>query len=50
MVIGWIFGGRANEINIEKDYPNYHAWNQRLMARPAVQKVAQDKQKAMSGH
>ncbi|KAI9842847.1 MAG: glutathione S- transferase, nitrogen catabolite repression regulator [Sclerophora amabilis] len=29
-----------------KEYPNYHAWNERLMARPAVKKVVEDKQKA----
>ncbi|KAI9811839.1 MAG: glutathione S- transferase, nitrogen catabolite repression regulator [Pycnora praestabilis] len=31
------------------DYPNYHAWNERLMARPAVKKVMAEKQQAMAG-
>jgi glutathione S-transferase len=47
----WIFGDRAGEINIEKDYPNYFAWDQRMTQRPAVQKVLKDKQAAMAaGH
>lgn len=32
-------------------YPNYKAWLDRLTSRPAVKKVLEDKQKAMSqGH
>ena len=30
-------------------YPNYKAWLDRLTARPAVKKVLEAKQKAMSG-
>ena len=37
-----------HQVNFEKEYPNYHAWMERLMARPAVKKVLQDKQKAAS--
>ena len=37
-------------IDAEKEYPNYHAWIERLMARPAVKKVAEDKQKAIAKH
>jgi glutathione S-transferase len=49
MLVPWIFGDEAEGLQIEKNYPSYHAWNQRLMQRPAVQKIVQDKQKAMSG-
>ena len=52
MMIGYAFQGSDIEINIDKDYPNFYAWDQRLLARPAVKKVVQDKQAAMasSGH
>jgi glutathione S-transferase len=50
MLINWVFGDRASEINFEKDYPDYYAWDQRLMARPSVKKIVQDRQAAMSGH
>jgi glutathione S-transferase len=49
MMVPWIFGDDAGSLEIEKNYPSYHAWNQRLMQRPSVQKIGQDKQKAMSG-
>jgi glutathione S-transferase len=48
MMVPWIFGDETEGLQIEKNYPSYHAWNQRLMRRPAVQKIIQDKQKAMS--
>lgn len=32
---------------LEKDFPNWHAWFQRLLARPAVKKVL-DEQAALS--
>ncbi|KAG0649291.1 Glutathione S-transferase [Hyphodiscus hymeniophilus] len=47
-MIGRIFGERGNEINIEKDYPNYYAWDQRITARPAVKKIIADRQAAMA--
>ena len=40
--------GEQHEINFD-EYPNYKAWMERLNARPAVKKVLEDKQKAMSG-
>jgi glutathione S-transferase len=49
MLIPFIFGDEANDIQLEKNYPNYYAWNQRLMARPAVQKIVKGKQAATSG-
>lgn len=49
MMVPWIFGDEAGSLEIEKNYPSYHAWNQRLMQRSSVQKIGQDKQKAMSG-
>jgi glutathione S-transferase len=48
MMVPWIFGDETEGLQIEKNYPSYHAWNQRLMQRPSVQKIVQDKQKAMS--
>lgn len=30
------------------DYPHYHAWLERLLARPAVQKVVEDKKAAIA--
>ncbi|KAI9054968.1 hypothetical protein LZ554_002111 [Drepanopeziza brunnea f. sp. 'monogermtubi'] len=49
MVVPWIMGDKTP--NIEKDYPLYFAWHQRLMKRPAVAKVAKDKEAAMAaGH
>ena len=39
-----------HKIEWEK-YPNYNKWLERLTSRPAVKKVMEDKQKAMSkGH
>ncbi|KAA8571874.1 hypothetical protein EYC84_001828 [Monilinia fructicola] len=49
LAIPWIFGDRVGELEIEKKYPNYFAWNKRLMERPSVQKIVKDKQ-AASGH
>jgi len=51
MNIPFIFGEEYESIDIEKNYPNYAAWNKRLMNRPAVQKVVEDKKAAMAkGH
>jgi len=37
--------------DIEKSYPNYAAWNKRLMERPAVKKVFADREAAIAaGH
>ena len=42
--------GSQHKIEWEK-YPNYNKWLERLTSRPAVKKVMEDKQKAMSkGH
>jgi glutathione S-transferase len=48
MLIPFIFGDEAKDLQLEKNHPNYYAWNQRLMARPAVQKIVKDKQAAVS--
>jgi len=52
LLLPWIFGDEFEKLDIEKTYPNYFAWNAKLMARPAVQKVAKLRQEAMSapGH
>lgn len=34
------------EKSIVEEYPNYHAWLERLLARPAVKKVLKDKEDA----
>ncbi|KAE9363690.1 hypothetical protein N431DRAFT_489575 [Stipitochalara longipes BDJ] len=49
ILIPWIFGDEAEGLQIEKNYPSYYTWNQRLMQRASHQKISQDKQKAMSG-
>ena len=36
-----------DKIDSEKEFPNFHAWMERLKARPSVKKMEQDKQKAM---
>lgn len=46
----WIFGDDAGSLEIEKNYPAYYAWNQKLMKRASVKKIGEDKQKAMSEH
>lgn len=45
MMLPFLMG---DELNTEKDFPDYHAWNQRLMARPAVKKVAEEKQRVVA--
>jgi len=50
-MLPWLFGDDFVKMEIEKNYPNYKAWNERLLARPAVQKVIKAKQEAMAaGH
>ena len=41
--------GGDDKIDVKKDFPSYDAWMERMMARPAVKKVLDDRQKAMSG-
>lgn len=48
MMIPFIMGEEATK-KIMDSSPNFKKWNDTMMARPAVSKVAQDKQKA-SGH
>ncbi len=49
-IVPFLLGdGSAEEI--KKDYPSYSAWLERLMSRPAVKKVFEDKAKAVAkGH
>ncbi|KAL2060942.1 hypothetical protein VTL71DRAFT_8994 [Oculimacula yallundae] len=49
LMVPFIFGDEASKFDIEKKYPNYFAWNKKLMERPSVQKILKDKQAAMSG-
>lgn len=36
------------ELEIEKNYPEYHAWNKKLMARPAVKKAFAEREAALA--
>ncbi|CZS97255.1 related to theta class glutathione S-transferase [Rhynchosporium agropyri] len=49
MMVPFILGDEAKSLDIENKYPNYYAWNQKLMQRPSVQKIIKDKQAAMAG-
>lgn len=44
-ILPMIFDG--DDSGLAKDFPNWHAWFQRLLARPAVKKVL-DEQAALS--
>jgi glutathione S-transferase len=50
MLVPWLYSRGASEltIDIEKDFPAYNAWQQRMMARPAVVKVINDRRSAMA--
>lgn len=39
-----------SKIDVEGKYPNYDAWMKRLLERPTVKKVLEDRTKAISGH
>lgn len=43
------FGILIPEFDFKKEYPHFAAWNQRLLERPAVVKVMDDKRKALAG-
>ena len=49
-MVPWIMDDKYAGLKVEKNYPNYFAWNKRLTERPAVAKVLKDKQAAMSAH
>ncbi|KAH7384846.1 glutathione S-transferase [Cadophora sp. MPI-SDFR-AT-0126] len=46
----WFFGDDWKDVEVEKNYPSYHAWNEKLTQRPAVQKVFKDKEAAVAKH
>ena len=46
--IPWIFGDDFKTLDIEKKYPNYAAWRERLLARPAVKKTLGEKMRLMA--
>lgn len=49
-MVQWIVGDEEfDRLEIPKNYPNYYAWNQRLMDRPRVKKSFEDKV-AANGH
>lgn len=48
LMVGFIFGDDAAGLELEKNYPNYFAWNKRLMDRPAVKKIVKEKNEAMA--
>ncbi len=45
----FLLGDEAKVEQMKKDYPNYDAWMQRLVSRPATKKVLNGKAKA-AGH
>ena len=50
LAVPYIFGDRYEGLEIEKKYPNYSAWLQRLLARPAVQKALKIKEGLKQAH
>lgn len=44
-LLGWL----VPELDVEKEFPVFAAWNKRLMARPAVKKVLAEKAKMAEG-
>ncbi|KIX99406.1 uncharacterized protein Z520_04982 [Fonsecaea multimorphosa CBS 102226] len=50
MLVPWLFsrGASKQTLDIEKEFPAYNAWQQRMMARPAVIKVVNDRKAAMA--
>ncbi|TVY88592.1 Glutathione S-transferase-like protein [Lachnellula willkommii] len=50
MMLPFIFGDDLGSLELEKNYPNYFAWNKRLMDRPAVKKIAKEKTEAAATH
>ncbi|TGO24030.1 hypothetical protein BPAE_0114g00250 [Botrytis paeoniae] len=47
MGIPWIFGDRAGELEIEKDFPHFWKWHTKIMERPSVKKIIKDKDDAL---
>lgn len=50
LMLPFIFGDDTGSLELEKNYPNYFAWNKRLMERSAVKKIAKDKTEATAVH
>lgn len=44
----YFFGEEYATMELDKKYPKYWAWRERLMARPAVKKVLADKMAVMA--
>ncbi|TGO64877.1 hypothetical protein BCON_0005g00750 [Botryotinia convoluta] len=44
MGIPWIFNDRAGELETEKDFPHFWKWHMKMMERPSVKKIIQDKE------
>ncbi|CAG8961040.1 hypothetical protein HYFRA_00002580 [Hymenoscyphus fraxineus] len=43
MMLPWMFGEAWAGVDVENKFPNYFAWNKRLLERPAVQKAVKAK-------
>jgi glutathione S-transferase len=41
-LLGWLMP----DLDVAKEFPEFHAWNERLASRPAVKKVLADQAKA----
>ncbi|TGO13576.1 hypothetical protein BTUL_0067g00180 [Botrytis tulipae] len=47
MGIPWIFGDRAGELEMEKDFPHFWKWHTKMMERPSVEMIIKDKEDAL---
>ena len=48
MIGSLLSDAEGNGPDIAKEFPHFHAWNEKLLNRPAVKKIAEDKAKAMA--
>jgi glutathione S-transferase len=49
-MVPWIFGDEFESLAIETKYPNFTAWFERLMSRPAVKQTIQAHADAKGHH
>lgn len=38
--------GEGKAPNLAKEYPSFSAWNEKMINRPAIKKIVEDRQKA----
>ncbi|KAH6668404.1 glutathione S-transferase [Halenospora varia] len=49
-MVPWMFGDELQALELESTYPNWFAWNERLMARDAIKKTLAEHEKADGRH